>query len=85
MLAKELFEEAIQPFAVGRRAWLFSGSRRDSEAGAMLRALLESAKAAGYEREVNETLPTVTIRDGIETLLPLGLTPELLKIPAPDL
>jgi transposase len=85
-----LAENAIRPFAVGRRAWLFSGSPRGAEASAMLYTLVETAKAAGLEPRAYlaylfETLPTVITPEGIEGLLPHRLTPELLKIPAPKL
>jgi transposase len=85
-----LAENAIRPFAVGRKAWLFSGSPRGAEASAMLYTLVETAKAAGLEPRAYlhylfETLPTVTTPEGIEALLPLRLTPDDLKIPAPQL
>jgi transposase len=73
-----------------RKAWLFSGSPRGAEASAVLYTLVETAMAVGLEPRAYlhylfETLPTVTTPDGIETLLPHRLTPELLKIPAPEL
>lgn len=85
-----LAENAIRPFAVGRRAWLFSGSPRGAEASAMLYTLVETAKAAGLEPRAYlhylfETLPKMTAQDDIDALLPHRLTPELLKIPAPVL
>jgi transposase len=85
-----LAENAIRPFAVGRKAWLFSGSPRGAEASAMLYTLVETAKANGLEPRAYlhylfEALPTVTTPDGFEALLPHRLTPELLKIPAPEL
>ena len=85
-----LAENAIRPFAVGRKAWLFSGSPRGAEASAMLYTLVETAKANGLEPRAYlhylfETLPTVTTPDGFDALLPHRLTPELLKIPAPAL
>jgi transposase len=85
-----LAENAIRPFAVGRKAWLFSGSPRGAEASAMLYTLVETAKANGLEPRAYlhylfETLPTVTTPDGIEALLPHRLTPDDLKIPAPTL
>jgi transposase len=89
-LDNNLAENAIRPFAVGRKAWLFSGSPRGAEASAMLYTLVETAKANGLEPRAYlhylfETLPTVTTPDGFEALLPHRLTPELLKIPAPEL
>jgi transposase len=44
-----LAENAIRPFAVGRKAWLFSGSPWGAEDSAMLYTLAETAKAAGLE------------------------------------
>jgi transposase len=89
-LDNNLAENAIRPFAVGRKAWLFSGSPRGAEASAMLYTLVETAKAVGLEPRAYlhylfETLPTVTAQDGIEALLPHRLTPDDLKIRAPEL
>jgi transposase len=85
-----LAENAIRPFAVGRKAWLFSGSPRGAEASAMLYTLVETAKANGLEPRAYlhylfETLPTVTTPDRFDALLPHRLTPDHLKIPAPEL
>jgi transposase len=85
-----LAENAIRPFAVGRKAWLFSGSPRGAEASAMLYTLVETAKAnclepRAYLHYLFEALPTVTAAEGIEVLLPHRLTPELLKLPTPKL
>ncbi len=38
-------ENAIRPFAVGRKNWLFAGSPRGAEASALFYTLIESAKA----------------------------------------
>ncbi|WP_156824324.1 IS66 family transposase [Thioalkalivibrio sp. ALE20] len=83
-------ENAIRPFAVGRKAWLFSGSPKGAETSAMLYTLVETAKAAGLEPRAYlhylfETLPTATTPDALEALLPHRLTPDDLKIPAPEL
>ncbi len=42
-------EYAIRPFAVGRRAWLFSDSPEGAKASAAMFSLIESAKANGIE------------------------------------
>ncbi|WP_019571031.1 transposase domain-containing protein, partial [Thioalkalivibrio sp. ALE11] len=81
---------AIRPFAVGRKAWLFSGSPKGAETSAMLYTLVETAKAAGLEPRAYlhylfETLPTATTPDALEALLPHRLTPDDLKIPTPNL
>ncbi len=42
-------ENCIRPFAVGRRAWLFSTSAKGAEASAILYSLAASAKASGVQ------------------------------------
>ncbi|MEW5980623.1 MAG: IS66 family transposase, partial [Acidobacteriota bacterium] len=42
-------ENAIRPFAVGRRNWLFAGSPRGAEGSATLYSIIETAKANGLE------------------------------------
>jgi len=44
-----LAENAIRPFAVGRKNWLFSGSPRGAKASAAIYSLIETAKANGLE------------------------------------
>ena len=44
-----LVENAIRPFVVGRKNWLFSGSPRGAHASAMIYSLIETAKANGLE------------------------------------
>ena len=85
-----LAENAIRPFVVGRKAWLFSGSPAGAEASAMLYTLIETAKANGLEPRAYlhylfEALPNARQPEDIEALLPQHLTPEMLKIPKPAL
>jgi hypothetical protein len=42
-------ENAIRPFVIGRKAWLFSGSPRGAHASATLYTLVETAKANNLE------------------------------------
>ena len=42
-------ERAIRPFAIGRRAWLFSDTPAGAEASARLYSMVETAKANGLE------------------------------------
>ena len=42
-------ENAIRPFVMGRKAWLFSNSQRGAKASADLYSLIETAKANGLE------------------------------------
>ena len=44
-----LAENAIRPFTVGRKNWLFSQSVKGVEASAALYSLIETAKANGLE------------------------------------
>ncbi len=85
-----LAENAIRPFVVGRKAWLFSGSPAGAEASAMLYTLIETAKAnklepRAYLHYLFETLPNARQPEDVEALLPYRLTPEMLKIPKPVL
>jgi transposase len=44
-----LVENAIRPFVLGRKNWLFSGSPRGAHASATLYSLIETAKANGLD------------------------------------
>ncbi len=44
-----LIENAIRPFALGRKNWLFSGSSAGAKAGAIFYSLIETCKANGVE------------------------------------
>ena len=70
-----LCENAIRPFVMGRKAWLFSDTPAGAEASARLYSLIETAKACGLEpyaylRRVFTELPKATTLAEIETLLP---------------
>ena len=78
-------ENAIRPFAVGRKGWLFSGSPAGAEASATLYTLIESAKVNGLEpwRYLNylfEHFPLAKSEEEIHALLPFNLkTEDLLR------
>ena len=42
-------ENAIRPFVIGRKNWLFSHSVRGAESSALLYSLIETAKLNGHE------------------------------------
>jgi transposase len=68
-------ENAIRPFVIGRKNWLFSASVQGARASAGLYSLIESAKAnqqepSNYLRHVFAELPKATTSDQIEALLP---------------
>jgi hypothetical protein len=68
-------ENAIRPFVIGRKNWLFSDSVRGVNASANLYSLIETAKANGLEpyaylRRVFTELPKAETVEAIEALLP---------------
>jgi transposase len=71
-------ENAIRPFVVGRKGWLFAGSPAGAETSALLYSLVESAKANGLEpyaylSYLFEHLPTAKTPDAVAALLPHNL------------
>jgi transposase len=70
-----LIENAIRPFAVGRKNWLFSDSVSGARASANLYSLVETAKAHGlnphkYLKHIFTELPKAETIKQIESLLP---------------
>jgi transposase len=68
-------ENAIRPFVVGRKNWLFSNTPRGAHASAVIYSLVESAKANklepyDYLRYLFTLLPGVTGKDDLRKLLP---------------
>ena len=47
-----LAENAIRPFAIGRRAWLFSDTPEGAKASAAMFSIIETAKANGIEPSI---------------------------------
>ena len=78
-------ENAIRPFALGRRNWLFSGTPEGAQASALLYSLIETAKANDLEpyrylRFLFERIPRTPAED-VRQLLPTNLVPEDLILP----
>src|SRR5215469_16438773 len=68
-------ENAIRPFVVGRKSWLFCDTQAGATASARLYSLVETAKANRVEPHAYLTylfthLPTATTVDEFEALLP---------------
>jgi transposase len=68
-------ENAIRPFVIGRKNWLFSASPKGATASANLYSLIETAKANGLEpygylRRIFTELPQAKTLEQIEKLLP---------------
>ena len=73
-------ENAIRPFVVGRRNWLFSDTPAGANASAILYSLIETAKANGREpymwlRHALERIPMARTADDFDALLPWNFHP----------
>ena len=68
-------ENAIRPFVIGRKNWLFAGHPNGAEASATFYSLVETAKANGLEpynylRYIFEKLPLAQTDEDYKNLLP---------------
>jgi hypothetical protein len=73
-------ENAIRPFVIGRKNWLFSDTPKGATASAQIYSLIETAKANGQEpyawlRHILERLPTASSVEDYEALLPWNSSP----------
>ena len=78
-------ENAIRPFVVGRKNWLFAGAPKGADASAVFFSLIETAKANGHEpyaylHHIFTKLPVTTAVADYEALLPWNLAPESIAI-----
>jgi transposase len=78
-------ENAIRPFAVGRKNWLFSNTPRGAASSAVMYSLVESAKnnnliVYNYLRYLFAKLPEAKSFEDLERLLPCNLSPDDIKI-----
>jgi hypothetical protein len=76
-------ENAIRPFVIGRKAWLFSGSPRGAQASATLYTLVETAKANdlepwAYLNYLFERLPAAKSEQALLALLPQNLKTDMI-------
>lgn len=74
-LDNNLAENAIRPFVVGRKNWLFCDTVEGAKASAALYSLIETAKANGlnptdYLKMLFERFPFIESDDELKTLLP---------------
>lgn len=75
-----LAENAIRPFALGRRNWLFSDTVNGAKASATLYSLVSTARANelepyAYLRRLFDRLPHARTVEDFETLLPFTTSP----------
>jgi len=80
-LDTNLVENAIRPFVIGRKDWLFADTVAGARASANLYGLIETAKANGIEpgrylAHLFELLPTITDAGQLDALLPQNLDRE---------
>jgi transposase len=73
-----LAENAIRPFAVGRRAWLFADTPAGAKASAIYYSLIETAKANGIEpydylKYLIENIAAADTVEAYEALLPWNM------------
>ena len=73
-----LAENAIRPFAIGRKNWLFSNSQAGAKASANLYSLVQTAKANhlnpyDYLKTIFNYLPNAENVEDVEKLLPWNL------------
>ncbi len=74
-ISNVLAENAIRPFALGRRAWLFADTSRGARASATCYSLVETAKAgslepSAYIQYVLERIAEADTLEKLEALLP---------------
>jgi len=79
-----LAENAIRPFVVGRKNWLFAGDPSGADASAALYSLIETAKANGhkayfYLRYLFDRLPLAHSEADYAALLPQNLEPAVVE------
>ena len=78
-------ENAIRPFVIGRKNWLFSASVRGAKSSANLYSLIETAKINGQEpyaylHHVFKELPKAISVEEIEALLPWNVNKHTIAI-----
>lgn len=76
-------ENAIRPFVIGRKNWLFSDTQAGARASALIYSLIETAKANGLEpylwlSKVLNALPAATTAEHFEALLPWNINAQQL-------
>jgi transposase len=80
-----LVENAIRPFVLGRKNWLFAGSPDGAEASATFFSLIETAKANGLEpyaylRHIFKKLPLAQTEQDFKKLLPQNINPDTIAV-----
>ncbi len=84
-LDTNLVENAIRPFVVGRKNWLFADTMAGARASANLYGLIETAKANRIEPNrylayLFERLPKIDLPEEIDALLPQNVDPDAIRL-----
>jgi len=79
-----LTENAVRPFVMGRKNWLFSNTARGADSSAVLYSLIESAKANGLEpfrylKYIFDRIPMAKSKEDLRALLPDKLTMDVIN------
>ena len=85
-LDNNVVENALRPFVIGRKNWLFSCTPEGANASACLYSLIETAKANGLEpywylKYLFENLPEAMTADDFMALIPQNIDKTLLAGP----
>jgi transposase len=75
MISNIMAENAIRPFAIGRKNWLFADTRKGAEASAACYSLIETAKAnnlnpQAYIKHILDHIAMADTLEKLEALLP---------------
>ena len=78
-------ENAIRPFVIGRKAWMFADTPKGAHASAALYSIIETAKANGLEPyyyllHIFKELPKATCVEDYEQLLPWNVNKETIML-----
>ena len=79
-----LVENAIRPFVIGRKNWLFSDTVQGAKASAAIYSLIETAKSNGIEpywylKHLFQHLPEAMTNDDFQALLPHNVEKEIIS------
>jgi hypothetical protein len=82
-----MVENAIRPFTLGRKNWLFSGHPNGARAGALFYSLIETAKLNGLEpyaylRHLFKNLPLAGSAEEVKSLMPQYIDKNLIPSPS---
>jgi hypothetical protein len=88
-ISNVLAENAIRPFAVGRKAWLFADTSQGARASATCYSLVETAKAnklepSVYIQHVLERVADADTLEKLEALLPWNVKLERVSKKVPQ-